>query len=400
MTRNHATRTSRTTTTTRGLLAAAALAGAMALVPVAGAHAAVTSRTADMDAGAFAGFDQVNESTGRLTIDGSRTYDGNGAAHARYDGTGANGFARGIFNVGWATGDDIHYGGAFFLPTGFRKAIRSQTDLMRWDNYGSASTTDYGGVGIVQSDGRGHLFRVGGYVPNTPGTGTEDMGVTPAFDLPEGRWFWLEVHQRLATRDGQAVNEVFIDDVRVASSTKANTSGNGATRLRYGIVAIGEGKQTTPLDLWFDRAMVRGSRIGALGGAATPPAAPSTPTAPGTTTPTAPGGSPTPTVPGGGSTTTPPAAGSPSAGGGAVQVRRPRIRRGRLSFRLRASQRIDRATYRVTGGGRYRRLAQTPSIRLTKGQRRSTRITVRVTLADRSHRVVRLRVRGGRVHAA
>lgn len=397
-TRSHATPTGATTRRTHGRLAAIALAGALALVPAAGAAAAVTPRTADMDGGGFAGFDQTNETTGSLAVDRSRTYEGAGAAHARYDGTGANGFARGIFNVGWSSGDDVYYGGAFFLPTGFSSQIRSETDLMRWDDYGSASTTNYGGIGMMRSDGRGHLFRVGGYVSGSSGSGTEDMGVTAPFTLPEGRWFWLEVHQRLSSQDGSAVNEVWIDDARVASSTRANSSGSTVTRLRYGIVGIGEGKQTTPLELWFDRAMVRSSRIGALGGAASAPAGADAPATGGGSTGGGTAGADTPAggSTGGGSTSAP---SGTTAGSGTVRVRAPRIRHGRLSFRLRADQRIARAEYRVTGARRYRTLART-GIRLTAKQRRSTRVSVRVTLADRSHRVVRLRVQRGHVRPA
>ncbi|MGX6449619.1 heparin lyase I family protein, partial [Patulibacter sp. S7RM1-6] len=265
----------------RALLTAAATV--LVAAPTA-ASAAVTPKTADMDGGSFAGFDQTNASGGALSVDGSRTYEGAGAAHATYTGGGANGFTRGIFNLDWRTGDDVWFGAAFYLPTGFKAAMQSETDLMRYDDYGqAASTTNYGGIGLLRQDRKAHLYRLANYVNGQPGTGTdEDMNVVAPFDLPEGRWFWLEVHQKLGVRDGDAVNEVWIDDTKVGSSTKANSFGTAVTRLRYGIVSIGQDAQTNPLELWFDRAMVRDSRIGPLAGTAAP--APGTDTGAGTGT--------------------------------------------------------------------------------------------------------------------
>lgn len=380
-------RARRARTTTSIALAAAALAA----LPAA-ASATVTPKTADMNGGGFAGFEQTNISQGALTVDGSRTYEGSGAAHATYTGGGTNGFSRGLFELGWSTGDDVWFGGAFYLPTGFKAAMQSETDLMRYDNFGSGSTTDYGGIGLLKTDGKAHLYRLAGYVNGQPGSGTgEDMNVVAPFDLPEGRWFWLEVHQRLGTQDGSAVNEVYVDDAKVASSTKANTFGRGATRLRYGIVSIGETKQTRPLELWFDPAMVRGSRIGALGGSAVP--------APGSGAGSTTGGSGSGS--GSGSGTGTGDAGTPASGGSTtapVRVQRPHIRHGRLRFRVVARKgAVKRTQYRLSTRAQYR--AYRGAIRLTAAQRRKATVRVRVTLADRTSALVRLAVRHGRVTA-
>jgi hypothetical protein len=389
----------------RSALAAGVVAGALVALPTTGASAAVAPKTADMNAGSFAGFDQTNATTGALTIDRSRSYEGGAAAHASYAGGGANGFARGIFNVGWANGDDVYYGGAFYLPAGFKAAMKSETDLMRHDNFGANSTTDYGGIGLLKSDGK--------YVASTPGSGSgDDMNVAAPFDVPEGRWFWLEVHQKLSPTTGVAVNEVWIDDQLVSSSSKANSYGRGVTRLRYGLVAIGEGAQSTPLDLWFDRAMVRSTRIGSSGAAAVDPGA---------------GGTAAGSTSGGGTTS----GGSSSAGGsssgkgstsgsggqqgsrsdreqaGAVTARtatkkrvrlaQARIRHGRLALKVAASGRIARTDYRISRHTGYKRYAK--PIRLSKRLRHHANVVVRVTLKDESRAKLRLHVHHGRVRA-
>lgn len=248
----------------RRALAATAAALVLGLGCATTAQATVTSRTADLNTGNFTQFDQTNVATGTLSIIRRDTYEGAGAAHATYSGGGTNGYARGIFNVGWADGDDVYYGAALYLPEGFHRALQSQTDLMRHDNFGTYTTTDYGGVGVMNYDKKAHLFREGSYVAGRSGSGVADDGLVTPFTLPEGHWFWLEVHQKLSGTDGIAVNEVWIDGISVASSTRANSYGHGVTRLRYGLVAIGETVQTNPLELWFDRALIRTGYIGPL----------------------------------------------------------------------------------------------------------------------------------------
>lgn len=402
----------------RAALAACLVTGALVALPAAGASAAVAPKTADMNAGNFAGFEQTNAMTGSLAVDRSRSYEGGAAAHASYDGSGANGYARGIFNVGWANGDDVYYGGAFYLPAGFKAAMKSETDLMRHDNFGASSTVDYGGIGLLKSDGKAHLFRVGSYVSGSPGSGSgDDMNVAAPFDVPEGRWFWLEVHQKLSPTDGVAVNEVWIDDQLVTSSKKANSYGRGVTRLRYGLVAIGEGAQKAPLDLWFDRAMVRSSRIGAAGGGVVDPG----PGASGSTGGTGSGGSSSSGGSGGATSGAGTSAGHGSqaaaraesdaathgtAKSGAtttraskkhVRIKQARIRHGRLSLKLVAGGRIARTDYRIVRHSGYKRYVK--PIRLSASQRRHATVVVRVTLKDKSRVSLRLNVRHGRVSA-
>lgn len=250
----HTTR--RTTRLTLALLACGA-----ALSSTAGA--AVAPRTALLDAGTTTEFDQVNTSAGTLTLDAGRTYQGAGAAKASVSGGGANAFSRGLFNVDWPVGSDVWYGGAYYLPAGFKTAMQGQVDLLRWDNWPTDPTnTDRSGVVIYGSDKRARLVR--------QRLGVEQAELGAAFDLPEGRWFWLEVHQRLSAGDGSALSEVFIDGVRVVTSTARNSYGRAAQRIRYGIVAVAAGKQVNPLQLWFDRALVRTAAAGPLPAAAEP----------------------------------------------------------------------------------------------------------------------------------
>ena len=62
--------------------------------------------------------------------------------------------------------------------------MQSETDLMRYDNFGSGSTTDYGGIGLLKTDGKAHLYRLAGYVNGQPGSGTGELaGITGTVDL-------------------------------------------------------------------------------------------------------------------------------------------------------------------------------------------------------------------------
>ncbi len=227
------------------LLACFALA-TLALLTAPAANASVTSLSATLDGGSFSEFSQTNALHGTLTESGANVFSGSYAAHATYDGSGENGYTRGIWNVNWQDGENVWFGAAYFLPTGFLSNVQGQVDLMRWDNWVShPSDTDWGGVSIYGSDHHARLLRFGDGRPN-------DTLVGP-FDLPEDRWFTLEVHQHLSGDSG-ALSELYLDGELVGRSTKPNTYGRPIERIRYGIVAIAEDAQRKPLDLWFDRA--------------------------------------------------------------------------------------------------------------------------------------------------
>ena len=221
------------------------------------ANASVTSLSATLDGQSFSVFSQINALNGTLTQTTARAYSGTSSARATYNGSGENGYARGIWNVQWEDGDDVWFGAAYYLPTGFHSNIQGQVDLVRWDNWSTnPSDTDWGGVSIYGSDHRARLLRFGAGRPN-------DTLVGP-LDLPEGRWFTLEVHQRRSATSGSALSELYVDGKLVGKSTAANTYGRAATRVRYGVVAIAAGSQKKPLELNFDDAsMGSASSLGA-----------------------------------------------------------------------------------------------------------------------------------------
>jgi hypothetical protein len=301
----------------------AALAVMLAGTPGAGAN--VTPLSAGLETGTMEEFTQTNAQNGSLSMSGD-AYLGGQAVRAKYSGGGGNGYARGIFNVTWREGDDVWYRAAYRLPVGFKADMQGQVALLRWDDWEShPDDTNQSGVVIYGSDKRARLIldRLG------PHTQTELSG---DFDLPEGRWFLLEVHQRLSTTD--AVNEVYLDGVRVGDSTTPNLDpGRGVDRIRYGLVAIASGAQDNPLSLEFDEA-----HVGTVG--------PTEPR-PGTVPPAA--GTPTP------QTTRAVAPASPQPAPAAAPVPAPRrtsaIKRAlaRLAHRRKKSAHAARAKHRKRG---------------------------------------------------
>ena len=231
-----------------------ALAGAVS--------AAVTPKRADSEAPIASQYDNFNEMIGTLAIvDGG--YGDAHATRAAYNGGGGNGYARGIFDVDWRSGDDVWYSAAFYLPDGFKASMQGQVAIMRWDDYGThPEAADQGGIVINGGDHRARLV-----LNHLPEATQKDL--TDSFNLPEGRWFHLEVHQRLSANAG--LNEVFLDGERIASSHKPNIApGRGVSRMRYGIVAVGAGAQTRPLSLRYDQATISTGRTGADPGLARP----------------------------------------------------------------------------------------------------------------------------------
>ncbi|MGE5281287.1 MAG: hypothetical protein ACM3N0_03010 [Chloroflexota bacterium] len=226
------------------LVALLTVPAALGALPAA-ASAAVSPLAATLEGG-FGEFSQTNVETGTLALTTGRAYDGRTSAFATYSGGGANGYSRGIWNVDWHDGEDVWFGAAYYLPKGFIANVQGQVDLVRWDNWVShPNDTDWGGVSVYGSDHRARLLRFGAGRPNNTLVGP--------FDLPEGRWFTLEVHQRLSAGAG-ALNELYLDGHLIGRSTRPNTYGRAIQRIRYGIVAIAEDAQRRPLDLWFDRA--------------------------------------------------------------------------------------------------------------------------------------------------
>jgi hypothetical protein len=209
----------------------------------------IPGRTASLETGDFREFDESEALHGALTVSRQQAYDGSRAAAARYDGGAGNGYARATQDVSLGDGQDLWYGAAFYLPKGFKRAMQGEVAVMRWDNYVAHGTrADVGGVVLWGSDRRARLV-LGHY------HGRERILVGP-FDVPEGLWFSLLVHQRLARDRGRALNEVYVDGVIIGSSRNANTAGRGIDRVRYGLVALDRAAQSEPLNLLFDRCLV------------------------------------------------------------------------------------------------------------------------------------------------
>ncbi len=216
---------------------------------------AVVRRSARLDGASWREYDQVNTNSGSLAHDRTGAYEGRASARATYTG-GGNGFARGIFNVRWPLGDDVWFGAAYYLPRNFNHAQQGQVDLLRWDNYGALGTWNHRSGVVIHRNGRANLMRMM--------FGVENVNIGPSFRLPKGRWFWLEVHQQLGDRDGTAVNEVFLDNRLVSSSTTPNMYGTAVDRVRFGIVAVDAERQKRKLTVWFDRTIVSATPVHAI----------------------------------------------------------------------------------------------------------------------------------------
>ena len=205
-------------------------------------------RQVGMETGDFSRFDRTAAAAGSVTLDDNRTYGGEYAAHAHYEGLNRPGFGLTSFDVDWATGDDVWYGAAFYLPVTFPANQRADVMVVGWDNRPTyQSGADYNGVVIAASDHKAYLVR-------GKADGSQREVLAGPIDVPLGRWFFTEVHQRLDGAKG--VNELFLDGELESKSDKPNTYGRAADQVRYGMLGL---QQLAPLDLWFDRAVARKS---------------------------------------------------------------------------------------------------------------------------------------------
>lgn len=221
-------------------------------------HALSGGLLATMETGDFSQFNmgtQTQNSGASISVDTSRAYEGTRSAKAAYYGGGGNNYARGLESINWSDGTDVWYGEAVYLPAGFKNAMQGEVDLMRWDNYSLSNTSqDWGGIVIYGSDKMARLMRF-----NAQGDHATLIG---PFNLQEGQWNWVEVHQKLSQYNGQALSELYINGSKIGSSTVANKYSRDITRIRYGLVAVASGSQINPLTLWFDRAYYGSSQLG------------------------------------------------------------------------------------------------------------------------------------------
>jgi hypothetical protein len=216
------------------------------LLVAATAQAALVSAAAGQ-LGAFNG--GITQLNGTLTaVDQPYGVDAQTFA-ATYTGTGADGMARGSFNVHWTPGQAVTYGAAFNLPSGFHAAASGHQALLRWDNFpGRSGQVEQGGVVVDYSDNQGYLVDA-----LLAGGAVNQRVLAGPFPLPIGGWFTLQVRQLLGSGSA-AYSEVYENGQLVASSRAPTFSGRQINHVRYGIVQLSSDAQQGPVSIGFDQA--------------------------------------------------------------------------------------------------------------------------------------------------
>lgn len=202
-----------------------------------------------VDTRRFAEFDGFSASHGTLRRTSRRAYAGRSSIEAEYRGGGSPSFQRVWRRIRWRTGTDVWYGMALYVPERSRWCYWNP---VRWDNYASyGSGGDVGGIDV--EEGRLRLIR--------SRYGDQEDSLTEPILVPERRWFWLEVHQRLSPRDGEALNEVYLDGRLAGSSSSANTFGRRVDDIRFGVVNVAT-SCSDPGSIFFDRVLIGSSQSG------------------------------------------------------------------------------------------------------------------------------------------
>ncbi len=221
---------------------------AFGLSTSAGGASGTVQRSFGMETGDFALFNSTTATNGLLSIDPGRRYGGQYGAKASYFGGGTPGNARAQFWLDWQAGDEVWYGGAYFLPAGSLARLTSGLEIAGWDSKRTAGGgRDSGGVWITP----------GGLASLFGGPSTGQAALTTPVAVPEGRWFFLEVRQRLS--ETNPLNEVYIDGGLATSSRARNYFGRRIPVVRFGVVSA---NQPLPIDLWFDRVVARRTETG------------------------------------------------------------------------------------------------------------------------------------------
>jgi len=248
---------------------AVALVAVAVVLPLLRSGGATPLRSGDFEAG-FRGWDLGGPNVlpvpgAEVTRDTTTAYEGTASARASIPDGDGNKYARTIWGgfsgrpgeLRLVAGDDVSYGVALFLPAGFYESMQSYFVPVRWDNFGVANPSRSGLA--MYGDGLLRLVRERDGVEEQVNL----LGDT-TFRLSEQEWHWLEVRQVLSTRDGEALNELRVDDRPVGTSTSRNYYGEPVGALRFGIVAVG-GDQIRPLTVFYDRAVLARERIGPAG---------------------------------------------------------------------------------------------------------------------------------------
>ena len=168
----------------------------------------------------------------------------------------STGNALGRFTESFPNGSDVWYGAAVYLDAGF-KLSNGNVALIQWED---PVTGVHGGVSLRTDD----LYHV---VRGSTSNPSNDTNVGPAFSLPEGSYFWLEVHQRLD--QVSPLTEVFLNGRLISTSAAQNTFADAAgvpSRISYGVARTGGGAT----QVHVDRASLHPLQRGALGAPAMP----------------------------------------------------------------------------------------------------------------------------------
>lgn len=241
------------------------------------AGASVANRLAGIESPTSApyDFDQVSVNTGKecsgnaAERDTSRAYAGEASLKVHIEGATCSPYARGIFNSNSPNhieeGDDLWFGAAIFLPSGFFSAHTSYTDLIRMDS----NVDDSGELhepGLQQNINLASFDNDDIYVRAESNKEIHTLiGPLSPSVLSENAWHWVEIHVTLDKDSGEAFTELKIDGEGMGSSTSGNFfSGRAAfNRVRYGLVSAGE-KGSGSLTMYVDRASISKSERGPL----------------------------------------------------------------------------------------------------------------------------------------
>lgn len=196
----------------------------------------------------------------------SQPYSGEEAARASVPGSTGNRYARlvrggsagGQGSLDYAEGDEFWFGVAIRLPAGFYDAVPDYFSPLRWDNFGVARVSR-SGISLWE-DGEFRLFTEQQGEP-----GQDNLLGDVSVRLSEERWYWLEVHQRLGSEDGRALNTLYVDGQELGTSTKRNYYGDPVTAVRFGIVALSGADPAQPLTVLFDRPTLGPEQAGPAG---------------------------------------------------------------------------------------------------------------------------------------
>lgn len=238
---------------------------------VATAQGSIVERLAGIESPITAPYDLDQVSTNcagsSAMRDTSNAYAGTASLKVHVEATECSPYARGIFNSNSPNhiveGDELWFGAALFLPSGFFNAHTKYTDLIRIDSY----VSDGGSLNKAseqQSINFASFSNDDLYVQAESSEGAKTLvGPLSPSVLSENSWHWVEIRAHLDKDAGDAITQLKIDGTSHGSSSGPNFFAGRAdfNRLRYGIVSAGSSGSGN-LTLYIDRVSVSPSERG------------------------------------------------------------------------------------------------------------------------------------------